>query len=356
MVNFLCIGDPHFKIDNIQEVELFIERLENLIIQTKPDFIVCMGDVLDTHERLHTIPLNKAYDFIDMMRKYTFTYVLVGNHDMISEQQFLTDNHWMNGMKKWDNVHIVDRPIIHYIDQEKTCFVPYVSAGRFEEALNTIGESWDDASLIFAHQEFFGCKMGAIVSTQGDNWPIDYPQVISGHIHSKQIPQSNIYYTGSAMQHAFGESEKNIILKCELIRDMSYSLMIDFTEFDLKLPRKKTIYLNINEIDLLDQKMSKLNPEDKVRVSLTGDNDKFKAFKKTKKYKTLIANKVKVAFKRDNPIETKFESGYERMSDQISFLEILDNQVKSKKDPYIISVYDKIVMNTETDPNDILLL
>ena len=53
--------------------------------------------------------------------------------------------------------------------------------------------------------------MGAIVSEIGDKWNLKNPNIISGHIHSNQKIQDNIYYTGSAMQNAFGESEKNIM-------------------------------------------------------------------------------------------------------------------------------------------------
>ena len=36
--------------------------------EKKPDFIVCLGDLLHNHERLNTMTLNKAYDFIHKMR------------------------------------------------------------------------------------------------------------------------------------------------------------------------------------------------------------------------------------------------------------------------------------------------
>ncbi len=36
-----------------------------------------------------------------------------------------------------------------------------------------------------------------------------FPLVISGHIHSEQRPQKYIFYPGSVIQHAFGESEDN---------------------------------------------------------------------------------------------------------------------------------------------------
>ena len=91
--------------------------------------------------------------------------------------------------------------------------------GRFHEALGT--KKWTDATCIWAHQEFYGCKMGAIVSVEGDKWDLHSPLVISGHIHSKQRPQENVYYSGSAMQHAFGESEKNIIAYISFYPDNS---------------------------------------------------------------------------------------------------------------------------------------
>ena len=85
----LFIGDPHFMVTNIPEVEIFIERITKLATDKKPDLIIIAGDLLHTHERLHTLPLNKAYEFVDKMRKITKTYVLVGNHDYIQNQQFL---------------------------------------------------------------------------------------------------------------------------------------------------------------------------------------------------------------------------------------------------------------------------
>ena len=108
-VKILTIGDPHFKIDNILEIEIFVDRLEELAEKEQPDIIICLGDLLHTHERLHTTPLNKAYDFVNRLRKIALTYVIVGNHDYIQNQQFLTENHWMNAMKEWENVIIVDK-------------------------------------------------------------------------------------------------------------------------------------------------------------------------------------------------------------------------------------------------------
>ena len=346
----LFIGDPHFQISNIQEVDLFLEKIINLATKKNPDIIVIAGDILHTHERLHTLALNKAYDLIDNMRKITKTYVLVGNHDYINNQQFLTNNHWMNGLKEWNNTIIVDNVIKETINNETFIFVPYVPPGRFEEALRTLKDDWISASGIFAHQEFAGCKMGAIVSIEGDKWDINNPIVISGHIHSKQQPQKNIYYSGSAMQHAFGESEKNIIAFFSFTKDQ-----YELEEIDLELPRKKIVYMNVEEIDTYNIPET----EDQIKVTLKGDYNEFKAVKKTKKYKNLVDKGVKVVFKPQkekviqNNTEEKVESNN---TTDTSFNKILSNIINEQKNPYLLQSYELIINGKEMKIEDVLFL
>ena len=319
-VRILAIGDPHFQTTNIPEVELFIERMTALAQRVKPDRIAILGDLLHYHERLHTMALNKAYELIRRMRGIAKTFVLVGNHDMINHQQFLTDNHWMNGVKEWDNVEVVDTVRCERVNDELFVFVPFVPPGRFEEALNTCDANWQDATCIFAHQEFFGCQMGAIVSSEGDRWSEKYPHVVSGHIHARQRLQPNVYYTGSAMQHAFGESDRNSIA------DLTFTdgaMTLD--EVDLALPRKRILYMDVEDVDELKLPTT----EDKLKVSVSGNYQQFKALKKTKKYKQLVKQGVKVVFR-----PTKEKSVVEQPQDELgSFMSILSTLVEKAKDP-----------------------
>lgn len=331
-LSVIAIGDPHFKVDNIQEVDMFIEKIEKLCLEKQPDIIICLGDLLHTHERLHTTPLNKAYEFIERMRKITLTYVIVGNHDYIQNQQFLTDNHWMNGMKEWTDVIIVDKVIHDKQKGIKIALTPYVPPGRFEEALNTNPDNWKDVNCIFAHQEFYGCKMGAIVSVEGDRWDLNNPLVVSGHIHSKQTPQPNIYYTGSAMQHAFGESEKNIIAFITYNEDKSYNI----EEIDLQLPRKKIIYMNMDNINTYSVKEKN---DDDIKITLTGNYDEFKAFKKSEKYKQLTDDGTKVVFKVKKEKEKKDET----QSSNCDFKKNLYDLISS--DVQMLEFYELIINN-----------
>jgi DNA repair exonuclease SbcCD nuclease subunit len=357
MTNVICIGDPHFQVNNIPEVELFMDKLDKLILETKPDFCVVLGDLLHTHERLHTVPLNKAYEFIDRLRQKAKTYVLVGNHDMTNNGQYLNENHWLNGMKEWENTIIVDKVVRYKIDEKNFVFVPYVPPGRFIEALDTIGDVWKQADCIFAHQEFAGCKMGAIVSVEGDKWPLDYPQVVSGHIHSRQIPQPNIYYTGSAMQHAFGESEKNIIAHL-CFNDISY----ERNEIDLGLPRKKIVYMDVEHMDDYEVPQESV---DKIKITLSGSYDQFKALKKTKKYKKMLEKGLKVVFKPKKLKRTKKETGQdgketdvidEVTTNNTEFSTILQTIVNNEKDPYLFQAYELVVNGKKMNTEDVFFL
>ena len=76
----LFIGDLHIQTSNIQEVDMFIERVSLLAQERQCDIILIAGDLLHTHERLHTTALNKAYEFVDKMRKISKTYSKTHGH------------------------------------------------------------------------------------------------------------------------------------------------------------------------------------------------------------------------------------------------------------------------------------
>lgn len=334
IVSAIFIGDPHFQVDNVPEVNIFIEKLLDVIELKKPTFVCILGDLLHTHERIHSVPMNKAVELIEKVKVLTDNLlVLVGNHDMYSNQEFLNTNHWMNGLKvSADNVCIVDHVVKKVFEGQKFIFCPYVYPGKFKAALDTIGE-WSDAKCIMAHQEFFGCKMGAIESIDGDVWSEDLPPVISGHIHDNQRV-GNVYYPGSAMQHSFGETGKNIISYVEFNHDNNiYSL----EEIDLKLPRKKIVYVKASEAVSIEVPVMKEG--DKVRMTVSGNQDDFKAFKKSNKYKKLVDSGVKVVFKptKSDIVLTHTEH------DVTDFHEILRGLVDKTGSEHVKSVYETII-------------
>jgi DNA repair exonuclease SbcCD nuclease subunit len=344
-VTAIFIGDPHIQIDNIPEVELLMEKLVLIVKEKQPDIIIIAGDLLHTHERLHTIALNKAYELVHSMRNIAPTYILVGNHDYINNKQFLTENHWMNAMKEWDNTIIVDKVIVEKIKGLKFVFIPYVCTGSFIQALDTVEDEWKDATCIFAHQELYGCKMEAKVSVEGDRWHVDNPLIISGHIHSKQKIQQNIYYPGTPLQHTFGESGDINIIAYLTFSEENYVT----EEIDLELPRKKNVYIDVDDVDNYDVPIT----EDHIKVTVKGDYEQFKTLKKTKKYKNLVEKGVKIVFK---PEKDKVNIADNDEYIGTDFNNILESIVIKQKNPYLSQSYELIVNNKEIDINDIMFL
>ena len=317
-LKFLCIGDPHFKTKNKKETDIMTKRTIEIARKLNPDFIVILGDVLDTHERIHVVPLTQAINWIEKISKIAHTYVLIGNHDRPNNSDFLSDYHPFNGLKTNSNVTIVDNVVEEEINGRKFIFVPYVPPGRFIDALSTKIDidKINEYDVIFAHQEFYGAKMGAITSESGDKWPLIYPYVISGHIHDYNKPQENILYVGTPLQHAFGDSTSktislytlchknnltldealtntnNLILDCTVTK--INELTKDMTEYriDLDLPKKRIYRLNTTEI------LTWVPPNNSlVKVVIRGTSAEIKACSKLDLIKMHEKNGIKIDYK-----------------------------------------------------------
>lgn len=379
-MKILAIGDPHFKVDNIEESKIFITNLSSYLSQnTDIEIIVVLGDVLHNHEKLHTFALNSAIEFFTMLVSHKRKcFCLVGNHDATSNTIFLTDNHWMNALKGWDGLTIVDHPIIEFIGESFITLCPYVPDGRFLEALShmvTVEETrkisrylpaektglpssnnnmtysrikihdWRESKCIFSHQLFDGVKMGAIVAKNVEEWKLEYPFCINGHIHENQRPQENLYIPGSAMQEGYGDMTDKIVAVIT-ITDGSpvlgagkYPLI---EEVDLNIKRKKIIYTTIDEIDTIRDKLEK-NENIDYKIVVKGSDSELKALKNSSKYKdTLdIDNVKKITFKTT----WKEEDRVKILEDD--FIDCLQSLIYNEEDPYLSSLYEHVVYGKE---------
>jgi len=173
--------------------------------------------------------------------------------------------------------------------------------------------------------------MGAIVSEHGDELNDTLPLIISGHIHDNQKVGDRVYYPGSAMQHSFGDSDKNVIVMITADGCLE--------DIDLHLPKKRIINLSISDVKEYTPRQN-----EKVRVNISATSQEIKTFKKTIEYKSLVETGVKVHFKlrsEDDPlIETIEESGVEKFNELL--LASLD-----ETNPFLMSLYEKVVNNRE---------
>jgi DNA repair exonuclease SbcCD nuclease subunit len=301
MTSFLAIGDIHIKLDNLLEIKHLTDTLVTLIHQHQPDYIVLLGDILHTHERIHTNCLNQAAELFRACSSIRPTYVLVGNHDYISNSQFLTDEHWMNPFKAWSNLFIVDR--VTQVGSAVLC--PYVPDGRLVEALSKPPDAlskpfaWREASVVFAHQTLDGVKMGPVVMDGVEKWLPEYPMLCSGHIHDRQTPQENLYYTGTPIPHAFGESNRKSI--CMIHTSDPKKVL----EIPMDVCSRQILYLSVTEAYAFTHQP---RPHHHLRITVRGQPEETKAYRKSDAYKRLIAVGVKVVFdepKEERPEEKK---------------------------------------------------
>lgn len=297
-MRYLVVGDIHVKSGNIADILRLLEFVAEAVAAHSPDAVVLLGDILDYHEKVLTPCLNTAYTFISRIASMRHVYVLVGNHDYISNSQFLTDAHWMNGMKRWHNVTIVDSAVA----RGDATFCPYVPAGRLGDALATCPEH-RPGNVVFCHQEFRGCDMGSVRSEAGDDYA-GMSLAVSGHIHDSQWLSTCVYYVGAPLQHAFGDKEKRVIAVVDTA-DRSV------VEIPVNIGKKVSIAATCGDVSAAC--LAALPENASVRITLTGTLSECKAFKKSVLYKTLT-RKAKVVFSTVGGARDSARSGQAKVS------------------------------------------
>jgi DNA repair exonuclease SbcCD nuclease subunit len=292
----LCIGDQHFQPSYEKEVNIFLDELRLHLSSNSYDLIISLGDLLHTHEKVHTLALNKAVDYFKLLTQHAKTFVLVGNHDYTSNTANLSGKHWLEPFKNWGEKLIIIDDLVIY---KTLLFSPYVTDGEFLNNLKKRKIDISQINCIFAHQNFSGAKMGAIISENADVYPEEYPLVISGHIHDSHWVSKNVFYSGSAMQQAFGETADKFLVSAE-ISEEAQNKKVEINKIYLKLSQKKIIYLKTNEVSTFCENFKEEDYENtQLKLTITGSQEEFDAFRKTKSFKELIKKKIKINFKHN---------------------------------------------------------
>jgi predicted phosphodiesterase len=335
-MKILFIGDPHIKTDNNEEVSILVSELQKKCESHNFDRIIIGGDLMHYHERIFTQALNKTLEFVIALSKYAPVDIIVGNHDMINNQQFLSSHHWMHVLSHLENVFVIDKPVLRKIDDFTFLICPYVFPGRFIEALETECKDWKAMNVIFAHQEFKGCKMGAIISKEGDEWKDDYPLVISGHIHDNQRIGKNIYYPGTPLQHAFGDTDKRIVCCID-----ENGLC---TDLPLDVPIKRIINSSISGISDISG-IRDIKANESIKLKLKGTAEECKLFKQTSVYTDYINKGVKIQFEVGDT-KSKGKSDVILNDDtkkKNTFRSILENSVQMDGDTLLLKIYKELI-------------
>lgn len=284
-MNVLVIGDPHFKKDNTLTMEKVALEILLVAETRKPDLIVCLGDVLDTHEKIHLEPFTQATVFLEKLAEVAPLILLIGNHDRLNNSDFCSYKSPFLGFRNHPRITLVDEPMW----RDNFIYVPYVPNGRFLDALKLVGYDPETSDkhpeCIFAHQEFLGCKMGAIESKNGDLWKDIYPQVISGHIHDYQVV-GKVYYVGTPVQHNYGESADKAVLWYPSMERIKLN----------SVPLKRIVHLWVEDLDHFHDK---LPAGFSLRVILHVQPTEELSIKKDPRFQALVSSVDKIKIKPD---------------------------------------------------------
>lgn len=204
-INVLVIGDPHIKVNNVVETRTLVDSIVETIKERDIDHVVIAGDTLHKHNIIDVFASVEAHSMITRISELRPLVLLIGNHDLPSHTSYLVSHHNFNAYKMHPNVTVVDKCTPFTVKDIKFLALPYVPPGKFNDALSTY-EEWRDVDVIFAHQEFIGCKMDRMYSKVGDVWDESLPLVISGHIHQYQRLGKNIVYVGTPRQSSFADT------------------------------------------------------------------------------------------------------------------------------------------------------
>ena len=352
-MSILCVGDIHIQTNNIHHVNDFSLKIQQIIKDDQSiEFVVLMGDILHNHEKLHSVALNCAIKVFKDLSEIIPLFILVGNHCYISNSQFLTKNHWMNCVS-YKNTTVVDN-VLHITMKNgvQVTMCPYVPDGRFVEALNT-NPGWKNSKCILSHQLFDGAKMGSIVAENIEKWDSSYPLNVVGHVHDSQVVQENLVYTGSCMQHAFGESDDKHLVKINFCENKLPTLENIYVD----IRKKKILYIDVDELETFNVDTLKDNIDYKLTIS--GCKEEFDVFRKTQKYKTL-QKRVKIVFKHKRNIvlerkeRLKLNTENQR-KDFEDFNTILKKLVDNEDDVYMTNLFNTIVLNINESETVLLI-
>ena len=293
----LAIGDTHFKSSNVPESDDMTSKLVKLAQHINPKFIVLLGDILHTHEKIHISPLMRAEKLIRLLSEISPTFVIIGNHDRPNNSTYMTDDHAFNAIKQWPNTYVVDDKVMDTnIGNHRFLFVPYVFPGMFMDTLTHeqkgVKDPLIDTAAIFCHQEFLGAKMGMIESKAGDPWDLNNPLIISGHVHDYDRLQPNLIYVGTPFQHAWGDQENKCVSLFTFDKGPNNETIWTEDRIDLGMIKRVIVYITPEELHTYEPPTDKL-----IKLTIRGDSASIAAVRKLEKIKELRNKGVNINFK-----------------------------------------------------------
>lgn len=336
-IKSLQIGDLHIYQTTLGLCREVVDKILLLAKKEEYDFIVILGDILHTNDTVKLGSFDLAYYLINELRVHTPVYVIIGNHDLASPDNYLTTEHFFNPLKEYENVVVVDKVVIEYFQGQEFIFCPYTPPDKFIETLDNADDQtaggWKDCVCVFSHQDIRGggYDREGVTSTSGVVWKEDYPFYIGGHHHRCHKPKDNIYLPGSCIATSHSDNYPKSVSSVTFHIDEDNVKLWKIKAIPLGIKEKKTVYIDVNNLNNSD--VNTLSENFDLRVCYQGKREELKEFERTECYNNLKSKGVKLC-PTEKKIKTNgFESG---LTFQEIFTKVIEKKSQCVRDAYKI--------------------
>lgn len=207
-------------------------------------------------------------------------------------------------------------------------------------------------TAIYAHQEIRHAKMGAIISQDGDVWFPNWPYMISGHVHDYDQLCPNMLYTGTPIQHAYGDRDDKTISLVEWSDDIEKAdedvaeAMLNAYEgikhkrININVPKKILIKITCEQA-----KTYKAPPNKQIKLEVSGTSAEIKSIIKHSNIKELTLQNVKIVYKDISILNTEEIAQKQLLCQGLKYSERLYKEIEN--DPRLLKMYNSI-FHTQT--------
>lgn len=191
----LRVGDPHVKVTNLEESEKLMQFVLDSARKNKVDRVELLGDLFHTHAIIRLEVLDFWDRWLEKIGKEFELIVLVGNHDQSGDK-----NSKLHAMRVFRNLKSVTMTVVD--ESWSSGSIAYLSyqhdAETFIEKANALAQT-SGAKVLVCHQTFKEAKFesGMYAPDGIDASLVNFPIIISGHIHSRQR-FGKVIYPGTA--------------------------------------------------------------------------------------------------------------------------------------------------------------
>lgn len=291
-MKILRIGDPHVKVNNLEESEALLRFSFDIAKHEKIDRVEILGDLFHTHAVVRLEVIQFWHNWLTIFSKEFETVVLEGNHDQSGD--YASNYSALSVFKLADNenLHIIEKPTL----MGNIGYIPYIhDPQKFIDSANDLAQK--GATVLVVHQTLLGSKYenGFFASDGADTTKISDKiiHIISGHIHSRQEFGRIIYPgTGRWDSAADANQPKGIGVFCHEEQSGRIS--------DHKYVSTEGVCSPLYELRYQEGEVEPSLPAGRVVLELVGTSDWIDKEKQKFKGKAILTTKITDAKKLEN--------------------------------------------------------